>query len=117
MKTRIKLILVVLVISGCSSIPPVDPKQTNMAQYERDFEYCEYIASQHAGVEQSASAGLLVGAGLMAAGSAILGGDVTQWAALGGMTGAAHGAGHGYLKKDSIIRDCLTNRGYQILGK
>ena len=116
MKTRISLLLVLFTV-GCSSIPPVDPEKTNMEQYKRDFEYCEFVASKHAGVEQSASAGLLVGAGVMAAGSAILGGDVTQWAALGGLAGGVQGAGHGYLKKDSIIRDCLTNRGYQILGK
>jgi len=115
MKTTTTLILLIF-ITGCASMPPVDPYLTNMAHYERDFEYCKTLSEEHANVDHSAGIGAGIGAGFGATIALLLGLDVGTWAALGAATGGARGAASGITSKQDIINDCLKEKGYQLLG-
>ena len=110
-------LLAIAVGAGCagSSKPIIDPTGVDMEQYDIDLAECEQISEQ---VEQkagtSAAGGALIG-GLIGA----ITGDTTRavkGAGVGGVIGGAKGAGSTDKEKESVVKKCLRNRGYQILN-
>lgn len=108
-----------LLLNGCASYRPlVDARSVSSPQrYEQDLRECQHYAAQ-VSPGQSAVAGALFGALLGAAISGALGGDryVTEHvAAAGAVQGAANGAAGGADAQVQIIRNCMSDRGYDVL--
>lgn len=103
-----------LLLSSCASDPIIDPRGVNMAQFEKDKADCEQVAQQvnTAGkVGKSAAAGAAVGAAVGAIYS-----DAGKGAAAGAVQGGAAGGLSADQEKARVVRNCLRNRGYQILN-
>lgn len=108
-----------VLLQGCASYRPlVDARSvSNPQRYEQDLRECQHYAAQ-VSPGQSAVAGALFGALLGAAISGALGGDryVTEHvAAAGAVQGAANGAVGGADAQVQIIRNCMSDRGYDVL--
>jgi hypothetical protein len=114
-----------LLLNACASTAVVDTYgDKNAAYLEQDRLECQQIAEQ--GAEgaalkgaKGAAVGGLVGAGTGAAIGAISGGGAGKGAALGAIIGGV-GAGaqqaySGQSEKDRIYRNCLRNRGHNVL--
>lgn len=115
---RIALTIGIVLITGCAahnSKPVIDPAGVDMAQFEVDVGECEQIATQ---VEQksgeSAAEGAVVG-GLI--GAIVGGGDsAIEGAAVGAVAGGARGSSDTQQEESTVVKNCLRNRGYQILN-
>lgn len=112
------------ILAGCTSsyYPVVDLQGVDATKYQQDLTECRGYADQIDTV-QDGTIGTLAGAGLGAAlGAAVgaIGGDPGTGAALGGTVGtfggAATGVGNASQRKTTIINNCLTGRGYKVLG-
>jgi len=109
-----------VVLNGCASYRPlVDARSVSSPQrYEKDLRECQHYAAQ-VSPGQSAVAGALFGALLGAAISGALGGDryITEHVAVAGaVQGAANGAVGSADAQVQIIRDCMSDRGYDVLN-
>ena len=101
---------------GCAgSKPIIDSAGIDMEQYEIDLAECEQISEQ---VEQkageSAAGGAIVG-GLIGA----ITGDITgvvKGAGVGAVVGGAKGTSDTTTEKERVVKNCLRNRGYEILN-
>ena len=99
---------------GCagSSKPVIDPAGVDMEQYNTDLAECEQISEQ---VDQKAGAG--------AAGGAVVGGligaitgSTVRGAGVGAVAVGARGVGSTNKEQSRVVKNCLRNRGYQILN-
>jgi outer membrane lipoprotein SlyB len=113
-----------LALAGCAHgyEPIVDMKGVDPVRYKADLAECrDYAGQVGVGGEtaRSGAGGALLGGALGAIADAF-GGDAGSGAALGaglgGVTGSAGGAGHGVDRQEQVIRNCLRNRGYAVLG-
>jgi outer membrane lipoprotein SlyB len=100
--------------AGCagSSKPVIDPAGVDMEQYNTDLVECEQISEQ---VDQKAGAGAAGGAvvgGLLGA----ITGNTVGGAGAGAVVGGARGVGSTNKEKSRVVKNCLRNRGYQILN-
>ena len=106
-----------LAAAGCAgkSPPVVDPHGVDMARYQKDLAECENIAAQ---VEQKAGERALGGALVVGLIGAVLGdGDTAKKAAGAGLIGgAAEGAEETKRERATVVKNCLRNRGYQVLN-
>ena len=107
-------LLGITVAAACasSSKPVIDPAGVDMEQYNVDLAECEQIADQ---VEQKAGEG--------AAGGAVVGGligaitgNTARGAGVGAVAGGAKGVGSTNKERSRVVKNCLRNRGYQILN-
>ena len=121
MKVFIWMIPVVILLAGCASggydEPIVDMKGVNRAQYERDLEECRAYAAQ-VDVGGEAVEGAVGGAIFGGILGAIFGNsDSAERGAGGGaVVGGAKGAGQAVERQERVIRNCLRQRGYKVLG-
>ena len=111
-------ILAALILGGCaahSSKPIIDPAGVDMAQYDQDVRECEQIAQQ---VEQKAGEGAGEGAVVGGLIGGIFGGSdgALKGAGAGAVGGAARGSADTQREKSTVVKNCLRNRGYQILN-
>lgn len=115
---RICLVLLSVALTGCGAWRPIiDPVAGSSANYEMDLAQCRQLASANNSTAANAAVSAAVGAGLMAAFSAILGGGHTsRWAGAGAVAGGAQGAGAGVQEQRVIIRNCMIGRGYRVLN-
>ncbi|HAX92178.1 MAG TPA: glycine zipper family protein [Rhodospirillaceae bacterium] len=102
--------------------PVVDTKDIDMVKYQQDMAECRTLADQVDVMQNTATSGL-IGTGLgAAAGAAIgaIGGDPGTGAATGAALGALGGGGSGAMsaldRKKNILNNCLSGRGYKVLG-
>ena len=89
-----------------------------MTLYERNLAECQQYAHQ-VDVANTTAANAAVGAGVLGALAAVLGGnryDVGRWAAAGAITGGVNGAASGGQTQVNIIRNCMQGRGYNVLA-
>jgi len=107
-------LLGITIAAGCagSSKPVIDPAGVDMEQYNADLAECEQIAEQ---VDQKAGEG--------AAGGAVVGGligaitgNTARGAGVGAVAGGAKGVGSTNKERSRVVKNCLRNRGYQILN-
>ncbi len=113
-----------LVIAGCAYRPIVDTAQPSFdpARYQADLGQCEAFAEQVNPAEQVGTGALLgaaLGAGLGAIGGAFagqVGTGAAIGAAVGGASGGAGGLGQAHLRREDVVRRCLTGRGYMVLN-
>jgi len=108
----------VLAIMGCASGGSgvvIDPAGVDKAQYERDLAECQEIAKQvDSKVVGSAAGGAVVGGAI----GAILGGSsgAAKGAGVGAVGGTARGASSTEREKQTVVKNCLRNRGYKVLN-
>lgn len=128
MKTQlIAITLITALTAGCTAMPNqgfgdehrpiVDMQGRDPVAFERDLADCQNYARQTASAAQAAAAGALLGALLnAAAGKAITGSGGNRAGAAGAIIGGLAGAGAGETNQRAIIRNCLSGRGYSVLG-
>ena len=117
----------VLVLAGCASAggyaPVVDTyNDPNAYRVQQDYAQCESIAKQNSSVGKDTlvqgGTGALIGGATGAALGAIIGNPATG-AAIGGTVGGIGGAAKGGIEADErykrIFRQCMRNRGHQVL--
>ncbi|MGB5327416.1 MAG: glycine zipper family protein [Gammaproteobacteria bacterium] len=100
--------------TGCagSSKPVIDPAGVDMEQYNVDLAECEQISEQvDQKVVEGAAGGAVVG-GLIGA----ITGNTAKGAGVGAVAGGAKGVGSTNKEKSRVVKNCLRNRGYQILN-
>ena len=107
-------LLGIALATGCagSSKPIIDPAGVDMEQYNTDVAECEQISEQ---VEQQAGVGAAGGAVVGGLIGVITGNTVTG-AGVGAVAGGARGVGSTNKEKSRVVKNCLRNRGYQILN-
>lgn len=118
-KTIIGLLAVSLLASGCATrgagyVPLVDMKGKDQTQFNTDVTECQAYAKQRMDAAQGAMVGA-VAAGLLGAFLAPRGykNQVAGKAAgLGALGGAAEATG----TQESITKQCLAGRGYNVLN-
>lgn len=120
MKHRILSLLVVslALVSGCAhrgSDVVIDPKGVDMYTYQQDLAECTELAEQ---VRQKAGEGAVKGAVVGGLIGAVVGNQrsVEKAAGVGAVAGGAKGASTTSKEKLQVIKNCLRNRGYQVLN-
>ncbi len=103
---------------GCAashSKPIIDTASVDMELYQYDLAECEQIADQ---VEQKAGSGAVGGAIVGGLIGAVTGDSdsVKKAAGVGGILGGTKGATATQREKSQVVKNCLRNRGYQILN-
>ena len=113
-----------VVLSACAGSyePVVDMEGINPDKYQKDLAVCRGYADK---VDASGSAAkdTLLGAGLGAAAGAAIGaiagdagGGALLGTAVGGFGGAGSSASDSVSRQKTIINNCLSKRGYSVLG-
>lgn len=134
--TRIQIVLFIFclallpfVLTGCASKPQLYPnakyKQAGEAQAEADIDACEQDAEKFLksprgkNIARGAGGGAVVG-GAIGAVAGIFTGNVAGGAVTGAAVGGVGGGAAGAMKPDEIkrryINQCLSEKGYQVLG-
>ena len=110
-------LLGIALAAGCASHsgPIIDTGGVDMGLYQHDLAECEQIEEQ---VNQKAGAGAASGALIGGLIGAIVGDSdgAIKGAGVGGVSGAAKGASATQREKDLVVKNCLRNRGYQVLN-
>jgi hypothetical protein len=113
-----------LLVAGCATTytPVVDTKGLDQQKFQQDMAECRMLADQVNVTEDGVTDGL-IGAGFGAAAGAALGalsGNAGMGAATGSVVGAFGAGGTGAVsaaqRQKTIMNNCLTGRGYKILG-
>ena len=113
--TRLMLIGLLLV-GGCSLHPIVDPLSIgDPARFNQDVTECRAIANRQQELAGAALGGV-VGGGLGAALGGITGNRAAEAGGIGAILGAVTGLAKGAQQRQSIERNCLRGRGYNILN-
>jgi outer membrane lipoprotein SlyB len=115
---------VAVAVSGCATVetsyrPVVDLKGVDPAKYEADLGECRQYAVGVMNSEQGAAAGAVAGALLGVAIGAILGvsgRDLARVAGSSAVVGGASGASSQHRSQTDIVKSCLAQRGYRVLG-
>ena len=111
------VILAMLTLNGCARHAKIiiDPQGVDMAQYQADLADCQNLADQ---VESNVGEGIVGGAIVGALFGAILGSNRTanRTAKIGALSGGLSAGGEEHHQRDSVLKNCLHNRGYQILN-
>lgn len=128
MKTIASLLLIMLLVTSCSTISPgvysYPATGQSTPQVSRDQAECQAWAQQQSGYNPvgdtalQAFLGGLVGAGVGAALGEIIGGEPGKGAAAGGLAGVIVGGTTGYTRsRDGFARAyaaCMNARGYVV---
>lgn len=113
----LSLSLVACANTGANYRPIVDSKGIDYNKYEADLKDCQQYANQTLDAAQTAAIGAGVGAlfGAVLAAAAGSRYDRGATARVGALTGAAGGAAQGETDQRTIIRRCISGRGYSVL--
>ena len=108
----------VILLSGCASPGRdvvIDPAGVDMQQYQQDLAQCEQIAQQVRSKAGSRATGGAIVGGLI---GSVVGDSTTarKGAGVGAITGAARGGAATRRERVQVIKNCLRNRGYQVLN-
>jgi len=102
---------------GAGYRPIIDTRGVDFNKFESDLKDCQQYAHQTASAAQSAAAGAVAGALLGAALAAAAGSryDRSASARVGAVSGAVGAGVEGETNQRTIIRRCLSGRGYSVL--
>jgi len=118
-------------IEGRAWTPQIDPQGVNQAKYQRDLAECRAYAEANPGADDKAAmrkgalqsgamAAALVGVTTVATGGLALlpmmAGAAATTAGVAAAGGAAGGKTIADAKHQGIVANCLTGRGYKVLG-
>jgi outer membrane lipoprotein SlyB len=118
------VVVLSLLLGACSGIeeltgraPIVDMRGVNQAQYAADLAECEGYADQVQAGRQVAT-GAVAGAVVGGVVGAVFGSSDTaqRTAGAGAVAGGAQGAGGAMQDRRRVLRNCLDNRGYNVLN-
>lgn len=123
------LFLVAILFTSCASRPKLYPnetlKQRGSEKGEADIDQCMkeadvYLKSgKGKAMAKGAGAGAIIG-GAIGTVAGIFSGDIVRGAAQGAAMGGVGGAAGGALSPDEIkhryVNQCLSEKGYQVLG-
>lgn len=103
--------------SGANYTPVIDgPKGPN---YEADLAACQQLAASGGAVDGRVAGATAAGAGLGAASSVIWNGNSSnlgEAAAVGALAGLTSGLIQQNSNREHIVRNCMSGRGYNVLG-
>ena len=93
----------------------IDPAGVDMGRYQHDLAECQEIAQQvHGKAGRGAVGGAVVGG---AVGGIVGGSDAAgKGAGVGAVAGVARGAAATRQERQSVVKNCLRNRGYHVLN-
>lgn len=111
---------ILFLFAGCANTgtnyrPIVDTKHIDMARYETDLRECQHYAEQKTGAGEQAAIGAGAGAVLGGVLASVGNGDKGSSSRVGGVMGAVTGLTSGEQGQRSVIKRCLTGRGYKVL--
>ncbi|WP_380058144.1 glycine zipper family protein [Falsihalocynthiibacter sp. SS001] len=119
---KISSIPLVLAVAACgntgSNYQPVIDGPVS-ANYGADLAQCQNLAAQQGALASDTAAQVATGAGVAAAGTAVFNNNnnnVRDAAALGALAGLTAGALEQNSNKEVIIRNCMRQRGYKVVG-
>jgi len=121
---KIIFALSIVIFSSCAGYSPVvDPQSVkNEDRYYRDQAECKAIASQNTSTAKNVAKDTVIGGAVGAGTGALLGviGSVTTGLAagalIGGVAGGAKGAYDSDKNYETIYRNCMRGRGYNVLN-
>ncbi|MEP2533620.1 glycine zipper family protein [Shimia sp.] len=103
--------------SGANYQPVVDgPVGPN---YNADLAQCQQLAASQGALDSNAGGKAAAGAGVAAATTAVFnneGNNVRDAAAVGALAGLTASAIDQNSKKEAIVRNCMSKRGYNVVG-
>ena len=116
---HLSLYVAVAVLAGCATtgahyVPVVDTKGHDAEAYAVDLSDCQAFATQRANAAQGAVAGAIVGALL----GALIAphGYGNQFATSGALMGGVSAGADANETQETIIKRCLSGRGYSVLN-
>ncbi len=122
---KITFVFSILILASCASYSPVvDPQSVkNEDRYYRDQAECKNIASQNTSTTKNVAKNTVIG-GAVGAGTGTLLGVITgntvtglaAGAVIGGVAGGAKGAYDSDKNYQTIYRNCMSGRGYNVLN-
>jgi outer membrane lipoprotein SlyB len=111
------MIFSMLMLTACARHGQIiiDPKGVDMGQYHTDLAECRQLAEQ---VDPKTGKGIVAGAVIGGVvGEIVGGGNRTRiGASLGALKGGLRGGAATRHERTRVIKNCLRNRGYQILN-
>jgi len=111
------LILATMLFTGCArhSQIIIDPHGVDMGLYQQDLAECQNLSRQ---VHSKVGEGIVGGAIVGAIAGKIVGGNRTaaKTAKLGALSGGLSGGGATRIERERVVKNCLRNRGYQVLN-
>jgi hypothetical protein len=111
------LVLVAVLVSGCSSSPGpiVDTQGVDMSRYYADMSDCKGYGDQ-VEIEVGMAKGAVAGGATGAAAGAVLSESVGEWGGVGAVYGAAKSGIKGDREKSQVVKRCMRGRGYRVLN-
>lgn len=125
MKRILATFLVIAFLTSCATYNPVvDPQSVrNSDKYYRDKAECESLAKQNSGDWKTVGKDTLVGGAVGAGSGTLIGliaGDTVKGLALGSVIGGLAGGTKGVYESnkdfETIYRNCMRARGYDVLN-
>lgn len=111
------LLATMLTLNGCArhSQIIIDPYGVDMGQYQQDLAECQQLSRQ---VHSKVGEGIVGGAIVGAIAGKIIGGNRTaaKTAKLGALSGGLSAGGATMQERERVVKNCLRNRGYQVLN-
>ncbi|NDR57374.1 MULTISPECIES: hypothetical protein [Aliiruegeria] len=104
--------------SGANYVPVIDGANTN-PNYSNDLAQCQALASQQGAFSSTTGEQALAGAAIAGGTTAVFnnrGTNVRDAALVGAAAGTISGAVQQQQKKEVIIRNCMRQRGYNVVG-
>lgn len=103
--------------SGANYTPVIDgPKGP---QFDADLAACQQLAAQGGAIDGRVAGSAAAGAGIGAASAVIWDGNsdnLGEAAAVGALAGLTSGAVQKNRQRESIVKNCMSGRGYRVLG-
>ncbi|MCW8900287.1 MAG: glycine zipper family protein [Gammaproteobacteria bacterium] len=113
----LSLVVSLFVASGCARRAQIiiDPNGVDMSRYHQDLAECQNLARQ---VDSKVGEGVVGGAVVGAIAGSIIGGSRTtdKMAKLGALSGGLQGGAATRYERIKVVKNCLRNRGYQVLN-
>lgn len=113
----LSLIISLITVTGCARRAQIiiDPNGIDMGRYQQDLAECQNLARQ---VESKVGEGIVGGAIVGAIAGSIIGGSRTtdKMAKLGALSGGLKGGAGTRYERVKVVKNCLRNRGYQVLN-
>ncbi|WP_027263050.1 hypothetical protein [Sedimentitalea nanhaiensis] len=103
--------------SGAKYTPVIDGPVS--ANYNNDLAQCQSLAASQGTIDSSTAGAAAAGAGLGAASSVIWNDNsdnLGRAAAVGAVAGLTSNAIQKSQNKESIVKNCMRNRGYNVVG-
>jgi uncharacterized protein YcfJ len=125
MKKILAAFSMITLLSSCATYNPVvDPQSVrNSDKYYRDKAECEALAKQNSGDWKTVGKDALIGGAVGAGTGSLIGviaGDTVKGLALGSVIGGVAGGAKGVYESEkdfeTIYRNCMRARGYDVLN-